>query len=139
MEGSARIEVLCGNIWVAGKVVSLGNKTGAARVWEFGGRLVDTSVYPKFGHLYYALMGSVSKSLMGGFIIVFVYPDFDNWLNNVVHTIRFWLILLYNVCINVVKVVFVSGLDGESMALVVVEGAELEVFVGGTKEDVIQL
>ena len=139
MEGSARIKVLCGNIWVAGKVVSLGNKTGAARVWEFGGRLVDTSVYSKFGHLYYALMGSVSKSLMGVFIIVVVYPDFDNWLNNVVHIIRFWLILLENVYINVVKVVFVSGLYGESTALGVVEGAEWEGFVGGTKEDVIQL
>ena len=44
------------------------------------------------------------------------------------------LILFYNVDIDVVVVVFSSGLDGEISALGVVEVAIVGVFIGVTKE-----
>ena len=45
----------------------LGNNTGTKRVVEFGSILGDTSVYPRFGYLLGALMGSMSKALVGKF------------------------------------------------------------------------
>ena len=51
MEASAHIKVFCRNIWLAGKVGSLVNKTVIERVGDFEGRLGETSVYPKFDDL----------------------------------------------------------------------------------------
>ena len=51
MEKSAQIKVFCGKIRVIRYVRSLGNKTVAVRVREFGDRIGKTGVYPKFLHL----------------------------------------------------------------------------------------
>ena len=50
--------------WVMGKAGSLGNTTVMERVVDFGDRLGDTSVYPKFFHLLDSLMIIVSKAQM---------------------------------------------------------------------------
>ena len=49
------------------------------------------------------------------------------------------MILIGNVEINVVKVVFVGGIYGESESLGVVEGSGWEVLMGGTKEATIHI
>ena len=48
MEAIAWLKLLYGEIWATWKVGSLVNNTGTARVEEFGDRLVETTVYPKF-------------------------------------------------------------------------------------------
>ena len=66
------------NIFV-GKLESLGNKTGTERVGGFRGRLGEASVYTKFGHLLDALMGSMSKALMGDLNRDIVSRDICIW------------------------------------------------------------
>ena len=88
MEVSARRKVFCGNIWVTGKVGSLGNTTGTAKVGEFGYILGDTSEYLKFGHLLYALMVSAYKALMDEFSIEIMDIDHDTWLKKAMWIIR---------------------------------------------------
>ena len=56
MKARAWIKLFCGKIWVAGNEGSHVNKTGMARVGEFGDRISDTSVQPKFVHLLSFLM-----------------------------------------------------------------------------------
>ena len=80
MEVSFRIKVFCRKIWVTGKVGSLVNKTGTARVGEFGDILGYTSVYTKFLHLLYVLVGSVSKALMYELSSKVVSNYLDTWL-----------------------------------------------------------
>ena len=127
------------NIWVTGKSGSLGNNMGTESLGDFRGILVGTSVYPKFFHLYKALMGIVSKVLMYESIIEIVARAVYTWLNNVVQKIKVRMILLYDVYINVFKFVFVSGIDIESASLGVSEGARLEFLMGGSKESTIHL
>ena len=91
------------NIWVTGKSGSLGNNMGTESLGDFRGILVGTSVYPKFFHLYKALMGIVSKVLMYESIIEIVARAVYTWLNNVVQKIKVRMILLYDVYINVFK------------------------------------
>ena len=80
------------------------------------------------------LMGSVYKALMDKFIRDIFDHDIDIWWENLVWAIGVLLILFYNVDIDVVVVVFSSGLDGEISALGVVEVAIVGVFIGVTKE-----
>ena len=63
MEVSALINMFFRHFWLTWKSVSLCNNTGTDRVGEFGGILWKTSVYPKFVHIFDALMGIVSKDL----------------------------------------------------------------------------
>ena len=64
---------------MAGKVGSIGNKTGTEMVGEFGDLLGDTSVYPEFVHLLNVLMGSFSKSLIDEFSRDIVACDHGTW------------------------------------------------------------
>ena len=64
MEASYWIKVFCRNIWLAGKEDFLGKMADTEMVGYFEDRLGETHIYPKFDHLLYALMGSVSKALM---------------------------------------------------------------------------
>ena len=54
-------------------------------------------------------------------------------------TIRVLLILIGYLYINVVKVFFVSGIDGESESLGVAKGSGQDGLMGGTKEATIHL
>ena len=65
MEAISWLKLFYGNIWVTKEAGSLVNKTGMARVGDFCDIIGKTSVYPKFGHLLDALMGRVSKVMMG--------------------------------------------------------------------------
>ena len=59
------------------------NKTVMTRVREFLYRLEKTSIYPKFGYLSDALMGSVSKALMHELIKEVLARDIDKTLRGV--------------------------------------------------------
>ena len=57
---------------------SIFNKTVMARVRYFWYRLGKTSIYPKFGYLSDALMGSVFKALMHELIREVLAHDVDD-------------------------------------------------------------
>ena len=46
MKKSAQIKIFCRNIWVVGKVGSLGNNTSTSRVVQFGDIIGKTIIYP---------------------------------------------------------------------------------------------
>ena len=134
MGASYQIKMFCGNTWVTGKTGSLGNGTGASRMWDFWDRLGQTSVYTQVGHLLDTLMGIISKSLVYGFRKEIFGNSCDSWINKTMWNNSVWFILLDDVEINMIEVFFVSSIDSYSVSLGVAGGAALEGLVEGTKE-----
>ena len=103
METSARLKVFCGKIWVTGKAWFILHKPVTDLVKEFGDRLWETSVYPKFDHLLDLLMRILYKSLMEKLIRDSVAYAHDTWWNMAVCTMRGWLIRLDDMTIDIAK------------------------------------